>query len=35
MMRLRASLAPSGDLEMSGDVIPASFCRTETPYLLD
>jgi site-specific DNA recombinase len=34
MMRLRGSLAPSGDLEMSGDVIPASFCRTETPSLL-
>jgi hypothetical protein len=33
MMRLRANLAPSGDLEISGDVMPASFCRTETPYL--
>jgi site-specific DNA recombinase len=35
IMRLRAALAPSGDLEMSGNVMPASLCRTETPYLLD
>jgi hypothetical protein len=35
IMRLRAALAPSGDLEMSGDVMPASVCRTETPYLPD
>jgi site-specific DNA recombinase len=35
LMRLRVVLAPSGDLEMSGDVVPASVCRTETPYLLD
>jgi septal ring factor EnvC (AmiA/AmiB activator) len=32
-MRLRAVLTPSGDLEMSGDVMPASVCRTETSYL--
>jgi hypothetical protein len=32
ILRLRAVLAPSGDLEMSGDVMPASFCRTETSY---
>lgn len=32
IMRLRAVLAPSGDLEVSGDVMPASVCRTETPY---
>jgi hypothetical protein len=32
VLRLRAVLAPSGDLEMSGDVMPVSFCRTETPY---
>jgi len=31
MLRLRAVLAPSGDLELSGDVMPVSFCRTETP----
>lgn len=30
MLRLRAVLAPSGDLEMSGDVMPASFRNTET-----
>jgi len=35
IMRLRVGLAPSGDLEMSGDVMPASVCRTETPYLPD
>jgi hypothetical protein len=34
MLRLRAKLAPSGDLEMSGDVMPASFCKTETSYQL-
>jgi len=34
-MRLRAVLTPSGDLELSGDVMPASVCRTETSYLLD
>ncbi len=32
ILRLRVALAPSGDLEMSGDVMPASLCRTETPY---
>jgi hypothetical protein len=32
MLRLRADLAPSGDLEMSGDVMPVSFCTSETPY---
>jgi predicted site-specific integrase-resolvase len=31
IMRLRAVLAPSGDLEMSGDVMPASVCRTAKP----
>jgi site-specific DNA recombinase len=35
ILRLRAVLASCGDLEMSGDVTPASFCRTETSYLLD
>jgi site-specific DNA recombinase len=35
IMRLRVVLAPSGDLEISGDVMPTSVCRTETPYLLD
>jgi hypothetical protein len=35
IMRLRVVLTPSGDLEMSGDVMPASVCRTETPYLPD
>jgi hypothetical protein len=34
-MRLRAVLTPSGELEMSGDVMPASVCRTETSYLPD
>jgi hypothetical protein len=32
ILRLRAILAPSGDLEMSGALAPASFCRTETSY---
>ncbi len=31
IMRLRAVLAPSGDMEMSGHVMPASVCRTEIP----
>jgi site-specific DNA recombinase len=34
IMRLRVALAPSGDLEMCGDVMPTAFCRTETPCLL-
>ena len=34
-MRQRAVLTPSGDLELSGDVMPASVCRTETSFLLD
>src|SRR5215208_349543 len=35
LMRLRAALAPSGDLEISGDVMPAPLGRTETSCLLD
>jgi len=32
IIRLRAVLSPSGDLEMSGDVMPVPLCRTETSY---
>ncbi|HYZ06698.1 MAG TPA: hypothetical protein VE691_16645, partial [Rubrobacter sp.] len=35
ILRLRVNLAPCGDLEMSGDVMPAPLSRIETPSLLD
>ena len=35
VLRLQVTLAPSGDLEMSGDVVPTPLCRTETPYRRD
>ena len=34
LLRLRVNLAPRGDLEMSGDVMPAPISRIEIPSLL-
>jgi hypothetical protein len=35
IVRLVVHLSPSGDLEMTGDLLPEDFRESETPYLPD